>query len=132
MKRRELLRLLSQATLLALAALGADGCGGGSNDDDTPPPTQGNPAMPDEAELSRRLDTARALLDDAAQKRQLIADPAASAQLATQIAVGNAILVLAERLTLLVHQESDTSANIAKVDRQLSDISGYIGTISRK
>ena len=133
MKRRELLRLFSQATVLALFVLGADGCGGGGgiNPTDFTAP-QGNASMPDDAELAGRLNTARRLLDDAAEKQKTVGDPALSAQLATQIAVGNAVLVLAERMTFLIHQESDTSGNIASVERRLSDISGYVGTISRK
>ena len=93
MNRREILRLLSQATTLALFAFGIEGCGGGGGGDkkhpsDNPTPSGGGETPNPMATNDERLDTVRRLLDDAAIKYQSVADPLVSAQLAAQIAIG--------------------------------------------
>ena len=128
MNRRDLLRLLSQATTLAFLAFGAEGCGGGGkkqspSDNPTPGGTPNPMATNDE-----RLDTVRRLLDDAAIKYQSVADPLVSAQLATQIAIGNAVLVIADRVSYLSnldnisHEASSSAGSLSDINNHTRDI----------
>lgn len=131
MNRRDLLRLLSQATTLALLALGAEGCGGGGggkkNSDNPTPEGIPNPM----ATNDERLDTVRRLLDDAAQKYQSVADPLTSAQLGTQIAIGNAVLVLADRISYLSSLDN-ISREMTSSAGSLSDINNHTRDIANK
>lgn len=117
LQRRDLLRLLA-ATTLALLAFGAEGCGGGTQNNDSDNSGNGN-AMADDAELATRLTTVRRLLDDAQQKYQTFTDPVLSAQLGVQLAIGNAVLVLAERASEL----SGAQENLTKISGSLNSIS---------
>ncbi len=116
--RRDLLRLLAQASALALLAFGAEGCGGGGNKNNDTNNGNGN-NMADDADLSNRLTTVRRLLDDAQQKYQTFTDPVLSAQLGVQIAIGNAVLVIAERASEL----SGAQENLTRISGSLNSIS---------
>ena len=130
MERRELLRLLGQATLLALLVLGAEDCGGGKHKTESHPTP-----MPSNTELASRLDTVRRLLDDADQKRLSVADPLAAANLATQIAIGNAVLVLAERVSELagIHSEMSSAAgSLSDINNHARNMDSSLDSISRQ
>ena len=142
MNRRELLRLLSQATALALFAFGAEGCGGGTKSSDPNNNPNNNPNNDPKgnpmATNDERLDTVRRLLDDAVQKYQSVADPLTSAQLGTQIAIGNAVLVIADRVSYLsnldnISREASSSAgSLSDINNHTRDIASAQQSIDRK
>lgn len=100
LSRRTFLRTLNEMLLLSAAAGLMAGCGGSRRGVNVIG-EMGGVLMANEGDMNSHLAKARRLLDEAELHKSTLTEPRQQAELATQIAIGHAVLVLAERMATL-------------------------------